>query len=63
MFRVKHFLRKLRSTLRIAATLVLARTFGRYDVTVNDYEVTYARYHWRGQVWAFPTAPLNRDDD
>jgi hypothetical protein len=54
-------MRKLCSTLRIAATLVLARTFGRYEVSVHDYGLSYARYHWRGQVWAFPTGPIEEE--
>lgn len=58
-----HALRKLRSTLRIAATLVMARTFGRYEVSVGDYDgLTYAIYHWRGRRWAFPTTPLDNRD-
>jgi hypothetical protein len=56
---IKHFCRKLAGTLRIATTLILARTFGRYEVSIWDGGVSYARYHWRGKVWAFPTTPID----
>lgn len=51
-------LKKLCSTLRIVVTLALARTFGRYEVSVHADGLDYARYHWRGNVWAFPTKPI-----
>lgn len=53
-----HILRKLRSTLSILATLFMARTFGRYEHTVFDGDMEYARYVWRGEVWAFPTTAM-----
>ena len=53
-----HFLRKLRSTLSILATLFMARTFGRYEHTVFDGDMEYARYTWRGEVWAFPRTAM-----
>lgn len=53
---------KLASTLRIAATLILARTFGRYVYSVGGAgEPDYAVYHWRGKRWCFPTAPLENE--
>jgi len=59
-----HFIRKLRSTLRIAFTLALARTFGEYQHSVHDSGgLTYAIYRWRDQEWPFPTAPLEVEDD
>lgn len=56
-------MRKLLSTLRIAATLVLARTLGRYEVSVSDGRMTYARYRWRGETWGFPTQPIRLEQD
>lgn len=53
-----HFLRKLTSTARVVATLFMARTFGSYEHTVFDGGMEYARYRWRGETWAFPTAPM-----
>jgi len=58
MWKVRHFFRKLRSTLCIATTLVLARTFGKYEVSIGDGGLCYAKYRWRGKVWAFPTEPI-----
>lgn len=61
------FLRKLRSTLRIAATLILARTFGRYEHSIYEHSfyghggISYAKYEWRGKHWAFPTGPIEED--
>lgn len=56
------FLRKLRSTLRIAATLILARTFGRYEHSVYGYGgISYAKYEWRGKHWAFPTESIKEE--
>ncbi len=54
-------LEKLRGTLKVAGTLILARTFGHYEVTIHDYGLVYARYRWRNQVWAFPTGPIEED--
>ena len=51
-------LKKFCATLRIAVTLVLARTFGKYEHSVTE-EFTYARYRWCGRVWAFPTTPFD----
>lgn len=57
-----HTLRKLLSTMRILATLFMARTFGHYEVSVWNGEFGFARYHWRGRTWAFPTSPIEEDD-
>lgn len=54
-----HFLHKLASTLRITGKLALARMFGRYEHSVHAAGLDYAVYHWRGEVWAFPTQPLD----
>lgn len=51
-------MKKLLNTLRIASTLALARTFGIYECSVWDGKMSYARYQWRGKVWAFPTEPI-----
>lgn len=51
-------MKKLLNTLRILFTLMLARTFGTYEHTVWDGKMSYARYQWRGKVWAFPTEPI-----
>ena len=55
---MSHHLKKLRSTICILLTLGMARTFGRYDVSVYADGVSYARYHWRGKLWAFPTKEI-----
>ena len=55
---MKHFVRKLWSTVRITTNLAMARTFGEYAHSVRgavDFE--YAVYRWRGQEWAIPTTP------
>lgn len=49
---------KLLHTIRIAATLTLARTFGTYEHSVWNGEFNYARYAWRGKSWAIPTSPI-----
>lgn len=55
-------MKKLTSTLRIAVTLILARTFGTYCYSVGGAgEPDYAVYHWRGRRWCFPTNPLEND--
>lgn len=51
-------MRKLRSTIATCAALFMARMFGRYEHTVYDGSFEYHRYRWRGEVWAFPKAPL-----
>ena len=56
-----HALRKFASTFRILATLAMARTFGRYERTVWNGELQYARYRWRGRSWAIPTHPIDED--
>lgn len=50
---------KFISTLRIAYTLIMARTFGRYIISgwAGDFE--YARYEWRGQEWCIPLTPYD----
>jgi len=48
------------STTRLCATLFLARTFGCYDGSVWNGEFEYARYMWRGRMWAFPTSPIEK---
>ncbi len=52
---------KLRSTVSILITLGLARTFGVYDTSIWDGQMHYARYRWRGRLWAFPTSPIKED--
>ncbi len=60
---MNHFLRKLLKTLRIVITLALARTFGRYECSVwSPSGLKYAKYHWRGEVWAFPTEPMDEEE-
>lgn len=51
---------KLLKTLKIAFTLVLARTFGKYIHSGWDGLSEYALYEWRGQEWAFPLGPSER---
>jgi hypothetical protein len=57
----RHFVRKLCRTLRLVATMTLARTFGRYVHSVWDGRMDYAVYQWRGRLWAIPTSPLSVD--
>lgn len=45
---------KLTQTLKIAATLVLARTFGRYIHSGWNGDFEYAKYKWRGREWCVP---------
>lgn len=46
---------KFLSTLRIAATLVMARTFGQYINSVGGpNQPDYAVYRWRGKKWWIP---------
>lgn len=58
MYEIEHFVRKLSSTIKIVCTLFMARTFGRYEISIYDHGLSYAKYHWRGKVWAIPTEPL-----
>ena len=48
---------KLLNTLRIALTLILARTFGKYINSGWNGDFEYARYEWRGQEWCIPLKP------
>lgn len=57
-----HFLRKLRSTLSILATLFMARTFGKYEFSCWNGESMRAIYTWRGERWAFPTGPIEGEE-
>ena len=52
---------KLVNTLELCITMFLARTFGRYEHSVWNGEFEYARYSWRGKVWAFPTCPIENE--
>lgn len=54
---------KLLSTLRISLTLILARTFGDYECSVWDGKFSYARYKWRGKIWAFPTSSIDEEEE
>ncbi|WP_213287560.1 hypothetical protein [Bradyrhizobium sp. sGM-13] len=58
---MKHFLRKLASTVRILACMGMARTFGKYEHTVWDHGLNYARYRWRDRTWAIPTSHLEEE--
>ncbi len=54
-----HALRKLRSTIRIIATLAMARTFGKYVHSTGGHGFPdCAVYQWRGKVWSIPTGPV-----
>jgi hypothetical protein len=56
----EHGLKKFWSTIHIAFTLVLARTFGEYKHSVGGAGLPdYALYKWRGQEWPFPTKALD----
>jgi hypothetical protein len=51
---------KLINTIKICATLFLARTFGEYRHSGWTLEHEYARYRWKGEDWIFPTTPCVR---
>lgn len=65
MFEVKHDIRKLCGSLRIAYCLAMARTFGvyRYDITMDcgDGWMKGAIYIWRGKTWIVPKCPLSME--
>ena len=48
-------MRKLWSTIRICATIIVARHFGQYVHSGWDGEHSYARYRWRGRDVFIPT--------
>lgn len=50
---------KLLKTIKIAATLAMARTFGRYVNSGWNGDFEYARYAWRGQEWCIPLTPYD----
>lgn len=50
---------KFAQTLRIAFTLIMARTFGEYQNS-GWTEFEYARYKWREQEWCIPLAPYEK---
>jgi hypothetical protein len=49
---------KLRSTIRITASIFMARTFGQYLHSGWDGKIDYAKYRWRGQEWIIPLGPI-----
>ena len=55
-------MRKFFQTLRIAATLVMARTFGRYVHSGWDGYHDFSKYEWRGRVWHVPLGPDDRGE-
>jgi hypothetical protein len=50
---------KFANTLRLCASLLMARTFGRYLHSGWNGDVEYARYEWRGREWVIPTGPAD----
>jgi hypothetical protein len=52
----RHVINKLRSTIRIATCIVLARTF--YEYSGWDGEIEFARYRWRGKSWKIPKGSI-----
>lgn len=54
-----HGAKKFFSTLRIAYTLIMARTFGEYIHSLYLGEIEGAVYHYRGQRWFFPTSSMD----
>lgn len=55
---VKHTLRKIGSTVRMAVLTSLARHFGTYRHSVSGYDWgSFAIYEWRGRRWYVPTEP------
>lgn len=61
-YELQHGIRKLRYTLSILVVLFLARTFGRYEISVYADGLNYAKYHWRGKVYVFPTKPIEQPE-
>ena len=57
---MRHWLRKLRSTVSILCCLFMARMFGEYQHSVNS-DSEYAVYEWRGKRWAIPTSHITDD--
>jgi hypothetical protein len=55
-------LHKLVGTVRLGVMMMLARTFGDYEISVHDYGFSYARYRWCGKLWAFPTGPIDETE-
>lgn len=53
-------MKKFGLTLKIAFTLIMARTFGRYVSSGWNGHCEYARYEWRGREWMFPLAPVDQ---
>jgi hypothetical protein len=60
IYDTRHTLKKLCSTLRIATTLILARTFGHYEHSEFNGEFNLAKYKYHGKYWAFPTSPYEQ---
>jgi hypothetical protein len=55
---MKHFCRKLMGTVRILSDLGMARTFGKYEHSGWNGDISYAQYRWRGKTWIIPTSPV-----
>lgn len=55
---MRYFIWKSVRTLRMFATLYMARMFGTYRHSAWNGEFEYARYTWRGKDWAIPTGPF-----
>jgi len=53
-------MRKFMQSLRIASTLVMARTFGQYVNSGWNGEFEYSKYIWRGNAWIIPLTPVQR---
>ena len=53
-----HATKKLWGTLRIVATLALARTFGEYVHSAWDGKIHYTVYKWRGDKWLIPSGHI-----
>lgn len=60
-YEFRHFLRKLWKTTNLVATLFMARTFGKYEISVWDNGLSYAKYRWRGRLYAIPTEPIDEE--
>lgn len=51
-------MKKFALTLKIAFTLIMARTFGRYIISGWNGEFEYAKYEWRGHEWCVPLTAI-----
>jgi hypothetical protein len=52
-------MQKLWHTMKLAGCMVMARTFGKYEISGWDGTVDFAVYRWRGKSWFIPLGPID----